>query len=124
MEPQTPAKAAIAAAATTPEQPAQAAAATTLKQPAPTAAAGTDPNSSSGGVGMDLKDVMVPPPAAPTGARAAVSGLASEGKRRKYTRRPVCPDDRCRRCWYIECGVPGGPKHTLDGMCLVTALVA
>jgi hypothetical protein len=51
---------------------------------------------------------------------APLSEPPAEGTKRKWTRRPVCPDDRCRRCWYIECGIPGGPKHTLDGMCLMT----
>ena len=47
----------------------------------------------------------------------------ADSKKRKWTRRPVCPDSRCRRCWYSECGIPGGPKHTLDGMCLVTLML-
>jgi hypothetical protein len=54
---------------------------------------------------------------------APLSEPPAEGKKRKWTRRPVCPDSRCRRCWYIECSIPGGPKHTLDGMCLVTSLL-
>jgi hypothetical protein len=54
---------------------------------------------------------------------APLSEPPADGKKRKWTRRPVCPDDRCRRCWYIECSIPGGPKHTLDGMCLVTSLL-
>ena len=54
---------------------------------------------------------------------APLSEPPAEGKKRKWTRRPVCPDNRCRRCWYIECCIPGGPKHTFDGMCLVTLML-
>jgi hypothetical protein len=54
---------------------------------------------------------------------APLSEPPADVKKRKWTRRPICPDDRCRRCWYIECSIPGGPKHTLDGMCLVTSLL-
>jgi hypothetical protein len=140
VEPQVP-TAATAAAATSPEHPALAAAGTAREQPTP-AAAGTEPGQPALAAAATApqqpapqaqdvdsppgddrgQEVLAPPVAAET--RAHVSGPASECKKRKYTKRPVCPDDRCRRCWYIECGVPGGPKHTLDGMCMATPLAS
>ncbi len=64
--------------------------------------------------------VGIPPPPDPAVAVGPLRGVSAQGTKRKWTRRPVCPDDRCRRCWYIECFIPGGPRHTFDGMCMLT----
>jgi hypothetical protein len=61
-------------------------------------------------VGGDQSAVGVP-------ASSADAGRAVVGAKRKWTRRPACPDDRCRQCWYVECGTPGGPKHTYNERC-------
>lgn len=56
-------------------------------------------------------------PAVGVPASSADSGREVGPVKRKWTRRPPCPDNRCRQCWYVECGTPGGPKHTYDDKC-------